>query len=348
MTTAQRRPPAGDAGTRHTGGRRTLGLVLGACALAGACWLSLVAGSADVSLSAVWRALTDFDGSYDQTIVRETRLPRTVAGLLVGLALGVAGTLIQAVTRNPLADPGILGVNAGSAFFVALALAVSGGMSIAGYVWFALLGALVATCAVYVIAAAGRGPASPERLVLSGVALAAVLSGIVTGFVLLDPETFDRMRFWSAGSLSAADLPMLGTVLPFVAAGLLLAALVARPLNAVALGEELAGALGANLTLVRAGAVVAVTLLAGGATAIAGPVGFVGLMMPHVARWIVGPDQRWIVAVSVLLSPVLVLTADVLGRVLVGSGEVPVGVVVAFVGAPVLVGMVRRRRASTS
>ena len=307
---------------------------------------SLAIGAKTIPIAAVIDALLSPGDSADQVIVQTLRLPRTVIGLLVGAALGVSGALIQALTRNPLADPGILGVNAGAAFGVVLAIGLFGTTSILGYVWFALLGAAVTTVAVYAIGGAGPGGATPVRLTLTGVAIGAVLSGITAGITLLDPAVFDRLRLWDAGSLVTSGFETVWVVLPLVLAGLALALLVARPLNAVALGGELAAALGTNLRRTQVLVVIAATLLAGAATAAAGPIGFVGLMVPHVARAIAGPDQRWIVLLTMVLAPVLLLAADIVGRVVLPPGELQVGIVTAFVGAPVLIALARRRRVS--
>ncbi|MDN5744645.1 MAG: iron chelate uptake ABC transporter family permease subunit [Nocardioidaceae bacterium] len=327
-------------------GRRSFGLLIAFVALATVVAGSVLIGSQSLSMSTVWDALISTEDTQPHFIVHELRIPRTVVGLAVGIALGVAGALIQALTRNPLADPGILGVNAGASFFVALGVAVFGVSSVSGYVWFAFAGALVVTVAVYIIGSAGRGGADPVQLTLAGVALGAVLGGIVTAMVLLDPQAFDQMRNWNAGSLVSRGWDILLPVVPFLVVGVLLAALVAPALNTIALGDDLAQSLGANITRTRIVVIVAVTLLAGGATAIAGPIGFVGLMIPHIARWLVGPDQRWILAYTVVLAPTLVLTADILGRVVIRPGEFPVGIVTAFVGAPVLIVLVRRKKAS--
>lgn len=309
--------------------------------------LSVALGSKNIPLNAVLEALVNNTGQGDAYVIWDLRIPRTVVALCAGAALGVAGALIQALTRNPLADPGILGVNAGAAFFVAIGIAVFGVTSITGYVWFAFVGALVVTVAVYLIGSAGRGGADPVQLVLAGVALGAVLGGLVTTMVLLDPVAFDRMRNWNAGSVAGRSWDVLLPVLPFLIIGLLLAAAAASALNAVALGDDLARSLGTNIIRTRIIVILAVTLLAGGATAIAGPIGFVGLMIPHVARWVVGQDQRWILAYTLMLAPALMVAADILGRVLgPGDGEFPVGIVTAFVGAPVLIVLVRRRKAS--
>lgn len=338
--------PAATRGVARNNAVRGAGLLVALAVLAAIALLSIAIGSKDIELSVVWNALFHPADLEDHYIVRELRVPRTVVALAVGVALGVSGALIQALTRNPLADPGILGVNAGAAFFVALAIGVFGIGTISGYLWFAFAGALVVTVMVYLIGSAGRGPADPVRLILAGVALGAVLGGITTGMTLLDPQAFDRMRNWNAGSVVGRNLDVVWPVLPFLLLGLLLALASARPLNAIALGEDMASSLGAHVTRTRLVVVVAVTLLAGGATAIAGPIAFVGLMVPHVARWIVGPDQRWILAYTVAMAPMLLLTADIVGRIVMRPGEIPVGIVTAFVGAPVLIVLIRRKKAS--
>lgn len=326
--------------------RRALGLTAGLGALLVTVVGSVLIGSQELSVSEVWNALTTAGDTQAHFIVNDLRIPRTLVGLTVGIALGIAGALIQALTRNPLADPGILGVNAGAAFFVALGVSVFGVSSIGGYVWFAFAGAFVVTVAVYLIGSAGRGGADPVQLTLAGVALGAVLSGVVTAMVLLDSQTFNQMRSWNAGSIVNRGWDILLPVLPFLAVGLVLAGVAVGALNSIALGDDLARSLGTNITRTRVLVIIAVTLLAGGATAVAGPIGFVGLMVPHIARWIVGPDQRWILAYTIVLAPVLVLAADVLGRIVIRPAEFPVGIVTAFVGAPVLILLVRRKRAS--
>jgi iron complex transport system permease protein len=320
---------------------------LGVClvVLVAACGVSLAVGTRAIPLDDVWRALTaGQDGSFEATVVLEDRLPRTVAAVVAGLGLGVAGALIQAVTRNPLADPGILGVTWGSAFAIALGIAVLGTMSPASYLWLSFLGALVATVVVYLIGAVHRGSVSIARLTLAGVALAALLNGITTALVLTNPRSFDALRAWQAGSLTDRDWVVIAPAAPWVLAGVVIALLLGRSMNAVALGDDLATSLGANVLRVRTIAVVAVTLLAGGATAVAGPIAFIGLMVPHVARRISGPDQRWILAFTVLLAPILLLLADIAGRLLLPVGEVPAGIVSAFIGAPVLIVLARRYR----
>ena len=323
-----------------------LGLLLVLALLAIVTVLSVMVGSRDLPLSTVWNALTGADTGRDAQVVTTLRIPRTVMGLLVGAALGVAGALIQAVTRNPLADPGILGVNAGSAFAVAMGVGLLGVTAPSGYVWFAFGGALVTTVVVYLVGSIGRGSVSPAQLTLAGVALGAVLSGITSALLLADQETFSVIRAWEAGSFADRGGEVISATAPFLVVGLVIALALGPALNAVALGDDLAHALGAKVLRTRVLSLLAITLLAGSATAMAGPVAFVGLMIPHIARWIVGPDQRWIIAYSVLLAPVLTIAADVLGRVILPTGEMQVGIVTAFLGAPVLVLLVRRERVS--
>jgi iron complex transport system permease protein len=326
-------------------GRRTTGLVVAVAALVLTALVSVMVGSKALLPADILQAITAPSGSETDRIVLELRLPRTLAALVVGAALGVSGALIQAFTRNPLGDPGILGVNAGASLGVACGVALFGARVPVQHLGFAFVGALLATVVVLFIGAVGRS-ADPVRLTLAGVAIAAVLSGITTAMTLLDPGTFNQMRGWAAGTFVERDLDVILPAVPFVAVGLLVALLCARSLNALGLGDDLASALGTRVGSTRVLAVVAITLLAGAATAVAGPIGFVGLMVPHVARWIVGPDQRWIIPYSMVLAPVVLLVSDVVGRVLLWPGEVPVGVVTAFVGAPVLIWLVRRRTAS--
>lgn len=343
---------------------RMVWLIVWSAVLLGVCVLSMVVGSRAIPLDLISRALTDgTDGLsgtdlFMATAVLDDRLPRTVAGLVAGAGLGVAGALIQAVTRNPLADPGILGVTAGSAFAVAMGVGLFGLTAPTQYLWLAFLGALVATVVVYLIGAVQSGSVSIARLTLAGVALAALLNGITSSLVLTNPRTFDALRAWQAGSLKGRDWEVIwpadpwyspGAFLgaaPWVLIGIVLALCLGSALNAIALGDDLASSLGANVMRTRTLAVVGVTLMAGGATAIVGPITFVGLMLPHVARRISGPDQRWILGYCVLLGPILLLTADILGRVALPVGEVPAGVVTAVLGAPVLVWLARRYRVS--
>ncbi len=336
----------GTIGLAKSNTTRSIGMLLCLIALVLVVALSISIGSRNISLGVVWQAVVapqDLDEHY---VIWDLRIPRTLVAVVVGSALGLAGALIQALTRNPLADPGILGVSSGASFAVALGIGVFGVQTMTGEIWFAFAGALLATLAVYAIGSVGRGGGDPLRMVLAGVALGAVLSGLTGAMTLLNPQAFDKMRGWGAGSVVGRSLEVVLPVLPFFALGVLLALLMARPLNALALGEDLARSLGAQVLRTRILTILAVTLLAGGATALAGPIGFVGLMVPHVARWIVGPDQRWIFIYTLVLAPILLLSADIFGRIIMRPAEIPVGIVTAFVGAPVLIALIRRKKAS--
>ena len=338
--------------TSHpTGGslrtRRVLGLVAALITLIVVIAASLAIGARDMPLSEVLEAFFAPSGSDDQLVVLELRLPRTVLGILVGMGLGLAGGLIQALTRNPLADPGILGVNAGASLAITIGVAFFGISSITGYIWFAFGGALIATVGVYIIGSAGRSRSvDPIRLTLAGVAVAAVLTGLTKAILLTNERAFDAFRSWDVGAIAGRDFDTISAILPFIVIGTVLALALSHSLNAVALGDDLAASLGTSVNRTRVLSILAVTLLAGAATAAAGPIGFIGLMIPHIARWIVGPDQRWILGYSVVLSPILLLASDVIGRVVMKPGELQVGVVTAFVGAPVLIALVRRKKAS--
>lgn len=327
------------------GRRRLLGLGIAAVALAVLLVASVMIGSTTIAPSVIWDALFHPSPGIDQFAVRDFRLPRTIVGLVVGVALGLSGALIQALTRNPLAEPGILGVNAGASFAVTVAVGVLGIRDIQEYMWFAFAGALIVTLMVLALGSTRQG-SSPVVMVLAGVCVGAVLGGAREALQLTNPEAFDAIRAWNAGSIAGRPLEVVGPILPFFAVALVLALVVSGPLNAMALGDDLAVTHGVRVMPTRVLSVIALTLLAGGATAIAGPIAFVGLMVPHVARWIVGPHQRWIFAYSVLLAPSLLLASDILGRVVILPGEIPVGIVTAFVGAPVLIALVRRKKVS--
>lgn len=334
------------AGVARTNTVRTLGLVV----LSGFLCLFVVAsiawGSTSIPFSTVLDALFAYSGSNEHIIVRELRLPRTLLGVLVGAALGAAGALMQALTRNPLADPGILGVNAGAGFFVVMSIWVLG-LSVGDptqYLAFSFVGAALAALVVYGLGSLGRGGATPVRLALAGVAVGAVLGGITRGVTLMRPRIFDQFRHWSAGSLVARQMDVIAQVAPFIVTGLVVSLCLGRALNTLALGEDTARALGAHVGWTRAGGVVAITLLCGAATAAAGPIGFVGLVIPHFARRCCGPDNRWVLPYSMVLGAMLVLCADIVGRVIVRPAELQVGLVTAVVGAPVLIVLARHSR----
>ena len=290
-------------------------------------------------------AFVDYDGTNtNHLVVRELRLPRTIVGVLVGAALGVSGAVMQAVTRNPLADPGVLGVNAGASFAVVLAIWAFDVSNVLGLVWFAFLGAVVVSVVVYALGSVGRGGATPVRLALSGAALSSLLFALTRAVTLLDEATLDQFRFWAVGSLSGRDSSVVTSVVWFIVVGLALAAALTRPLNAIGLGDDAAAGLGIKVGLTRAVAGLTIVLLCGAAVAAVGPIAFVGLVIPHAVRAVVGPDQRWLMIGCALAGPVLLLACDALGRVIARPGEVQVGIMTAAIGGPAFVFLVRRAR----
>ncbi|MGT3243026.1 Fe(3+)-siderophore ABC transporter permease [Yersinia enterocolitica] len=308
---------------------------------------SLMLGAKAIPFSVVWQSLLGEHSNTDSILILESRLPRTLIGVLAGAALGLSGAVIQALTRNPLADPGILGVNAGASFAVVIGITIFGVHAIHGYMLSAFIGAMITTLVVYWVGTQGGGRLNPLRLTLSGVAIGAVLLGISTGISLTHPQVYDRVRFWQAGSLDIRDMSVVAAVAPAILLGSVIALLLARPLNAMHMGEDLAAAIGARIAQTQFWAVVTVTLLCGAATAAVGPIAFVGLMVPHIARWIVGPNQCWILPFTLVMTPILLLVSDIVGRFLV-PGELRVSIVTAFIGAPLLIWLVRRNKRMTA
>ncbi|RPE45018.1 iron complex transport system permease protein [Streptomyces sp. Ag109_O5-1] len=320
---------------------RALGLLGSVVILVLVALASIAIGAKELPLDQVWHGLFHDTGTYGDVVVGE-RLSRTVLGLLAGAALGLSGAVLQALTRNPLADPGLLGINAGASAAVVTAITFFGVTTLNGYVWFAFFGAAAVGALVWFLG--GSRGATPVRLVLAGTAVSAALYGYLQAVMITDDAALGKMRFWTVGSLASASDSTILQVLPFLAVGTLLALGLARPLNAVAMGDDTARALGANLTRTRGLAMLAATVLCGAATAACGPIAFVGLMVPHVVRSVTGPDLRWILPYATVLSPVLLLGADVFGRVVARPSELQVGIVTAIIGGPVFILLVRRRR----
>jgi iron complex transport system permease protein len=307
--------------------------------------LSIAIGSKQIPLSTVLDALRHYNvADTDQVIVRSLRVPRTLIGLMVGAALGLSGALMQGVTRNPLADPGILGVNGGAALFVVGGIYWFGLSTLTAYVWLAFAGAAAASVAVYLLGSLGREGATPVKLALAGAALTAMLGSLTTALLIGDVDTFDQFRFWSVGSFAGRGPDVAAQVAPFILVGIVLALFCGRVLNALSLGDDVAKSLGQRVGLARVFVAIVVVLLCGAATAAAGPIGFIGLTIPHVARLVTGPDYRWILPYSMLLAPILLLGSDVIGRVVALPGELQVGIVTAVLGAPFFIFLVRRRK----
>jgi iron complex transport system permease protein len=336
---------------RSGGGRRgLLGpwraplLVLSVLGLLLCVLLSFRIGVAPVSTAQVWHAFTHYHHTVSDIIVRKLREPRTFVAVGAGASLAVAGALMQALTRNPLADPGILGINAGAALTVVLTLFVIGATSPNAYVWAAFPGALAGALLVYALASAGRDGATPMKLVLAGAIVSSFAGSIIGIVVFLNGAAQLQLRMWSVGTVTGQDMATVRSVAPMMIVGLVLAVASARALNVLSLGDDAARSLGMRIVLVRSVVVLAVVLLAGSAVAEAGPIAFVGLAVPNAARAMVGPDYRWIIAFSAVLGPVMVLVADILGRVVLRPEEVPTGIMIALVGAPVFLLLARRKR----
>jgi iron complex transport system permease protein len=341
--------PAGRAGDlpAHARWRRRalLGFLIASAVLLVVCVLSLMVGARTIAPADVLHALTHYSaGDPDSLVVVGSRLPRTLLGLAAGLALGLAGTVMQGLSRNPLADPGILGVNFGASLAVVVAIAFLGVTAVSGYVWFAFAGAALAAGLVYAVSAVGREGATPVKLALAGAAVSAALGSLITAVMLTSRVSLDQMRFWQVGSLAGRGFDVLWQVLPTLVAGAILALALGRLLNGLALGDDVARGLGQRVGLARALSAVAIVLLCGSATAAVGPIAFVGLVVPHVARWVVGADYRRILAFSAVIAPALLIACDVIGRVVAPPGELQVGIVMAFVGAPLFIALVRRRK----
>jgi hypothetical protein len=307
---------------------------------------SLAIGSRLIPTGTVMDALTNFDpGSDDQLVIRFSRLPRTLIGVLAGAALGLAGVLTQSLTRNALAEPGTLGVNAGAAVGVIIGLIATGGASIMVYVWFAFAGAALTSVLVHRLGRTGRSGVDPARLVLAGAALSIVLSALTRALILsADATVYESFRSWATGSLQGRgweSLPVVGTCL---VVGLLISLALAGPLDSVSLGTDMATSLGVNIRLTWTLANAAIVVLAGGATAACGPIAFIGLASPHIARAVSGPNHRLLLPVSALLAAVLLLLADVIGRIVVFPGEIGAGVMTALIGSPFFIHLVRRGR----
>lgn len=321
-----------------------LAIAGGVLVLAVASMLSLMVGARTVSPGTVWEALVSYDPTLADHVVVHSRLQRTLGGLAVGAALAVAGAGLQGMTRNPLADPGILGLNGGAAAAVAAGVYVLGLSHVTQFMVAGFVGAALAAVIVYAIASATRSGATPVTLAIAGAAVTAGLGSVVNGLVILDQGALDRMRAWQVGTLGARDLGDLAGVAPFLAVGLLLVLGGSRALNALALGDDAATGLGVHVGRTRAVLGIGIVLLVGTAVSLAGPVGFLGLVVPHAVRLVVGSDHRRLLPLSLVVGPAVLLLADVVGRVVAPPAEVQVGVMTALLGVPVFLVLLRTRK----
>ncbi|MFI7086471.1 FecCD family ABC transporter permease [Streptomyces anulatus] len=342
MTELDTRTPP-DAVTGRPAGVRLLWLLLSVLALAAVMVASVALGSRDVPWSDVVAAL----GGADDTLGRAAatkRIPRTVLAVVIGAALGLAGGVMQGVTRNPLADPGILGVNMGASLAVVTAVAFFGLTSPTGYIWTAIAGAAFSALFVYTVGTLGRGGATPLKLALAGAATSAAFASLVSAIILPRNDIAGSFKLWQIGGVGGASFERIGQVMPFLAVGFAVCLLSARALNSLALGDEVAAGLGERVALARAVAALGAVLLCGAATAVAGPIGFVGLVVPHTCRLLVGVDHRWLLPLSTVLGAILLTAADVVGRIVARPSEIDVGIVTALIGAPFFIHIVRRQK----
>ncbi|OCA96604.1 FecCD family ABC transporter permease [Clostridium beijerinckii] len=325
--------------------RKTVGIYLGSIFLLGICVIiSLAFGSKNIGISqAINSLLNSDDTSFAALVVRE-RIPRTIFSIMAGASLGISGALMQSITRNPIADPSILGVNTGASLFVVIGIAFFNINSANEYIWIALVGAGITSIFVYTIASIGSGGMTPIKLALAGSATSAVLTSLVSVIILPRSEVMDAYRFWQVGSVSGATWESISLILPFLIIGLIISIISAPALDILALGDEVATGLGVNIGIIRIICAIAGVILCGATTAIAGPIGFVGLMIPHSIRLIFGSNLRGLVPMSAIGGAVLLTISDVLGRVIGSPGELQVGIITAFLGAPILIIIARKAK----
>ncbi|WP_226600002.1 FecCD family ABC transporter permease [Streptomyces violascens] len=335
-TTVERPAPSRIVGARR---RRVVGLAAVVAVLAVAAVVSIAVGARALTPAEVWHGLfSGPDGDQKATdielIVQTVRVPRTVLAIVAGIALGVGGALIQGFTRNPIADTGLLGVNTGASFAVVSAISLLGLADPFQYIWFAFLGAALAGGVVFGLSSIGRGAGNPLTLALAGQGVTVFLAAMTTAVALSDKAALNALRFWNVGSVAGVPFRVIWPMSAFIVVGLVLALALLPSVNLLNLGDDVARGLGVNITLIRTVGIVAITLLAGAATAACGPIAFLGLMVAHVARYLAGPDYRWLVPYAGLLGAVVLLVCDIVGRVVVRPGELDAGVLVALLGAP--------------
>lgn len=342
-TATPSRLAAGVAERRRPTRVRSLWLIAAVAVMAAAALCSVRFGSRSVSWAEVWGALGGAEETIGEAAVSK-RIPRTLLALVVGAALGVSGAIMQGVTRNPLADPGVLGINMGASLAVVIGIAYFGLVDPTSYIWVAIAGSAVAAVFVYSVGSLGRGGPTPLKLALAGAATSAALTSFVIAIVLPRNDISDTVQSWQIGGVGGGTYDKLTLIGPFLAFGFLVCFLSARGLNSIALGDELAAGLGENVTRTRVLAALGSVTLCGASTAVCGPIGFVGLVVPHACRLLAGPDYRWVIPLSAVTGATLVTASDTVGRVIARPEEIDVGIVTAFVGAPAFMYIVRRQR----
>ncbi|MBB6453477.1 iron complex transport system permease protein [Salirhabdus euzebyi] len=305
-------------------------------------WSSVIFGLTKITPQMVIDAFSNFNGSNEHIIIKDVRIPRALIAAAVGANLAIAGTIMQGLTNNPLASPSIFGVNAGASFFVVFGISTLGISSLATLSWFAFAGAALAAVLVYVLGSMGRDGMTPVKLTLAGAAMAALFSSFTQGILTMNERALDQVLFWLAGSVQGRDLQILISVLPYLIVGWIFATFIGKQMNILSMGEDVAKGLGQKTIIVKIFGAIIVVLLAGGSVAIAGPIGFIGIIIPHISRWLVGIDYKWVIPYSGLLGATLLLLADIGARYIIMPAEVPVGVMTALIGAPFFIYIARR------
>ncbi|RIW38908.1 iron ABC transporter permease [Bacillus salacetis] len=304
--------------------------------------MSIVYGYTDTTWKMAYQALTNGNDSTEHLVIQTVRLPRALIAAAVGASLAIAGVLMQTLTKNPLASPGIFGVNAGAGFMVVIAVTLFNVSNLQSFTWLSFFGAGLAAVAVYVIGSAGREGLTPMKLTLAGAAITALFSSFTQGFLVLNEAALEQVLFWLAGSVQGRSLDILSGVIPYLLIGWILALIIGNKLNVLAMGEDVAKGLGLKTGLIKLVSLIIVVLLAGGSVAVAGPIGFVGIVVPHIARKIIGVDHRWLLPFAGLTGSILLLAADIGARYIIMPQEVPVGVMTAAMGAPFFIYIARR------
>lgn len=321
-----------------------IGLAIVSVVLIGCFVASLGLGAADITPGEMWGAFFAFDeGSTNHLIIRTVRLPRSLIAALVGAAMALAGAIMQGLTSNPLASPSILGVSTGAAFAVVLSTFIFGVSSLSVYAWFALMGGAITAGLVYLFAALGPGGVTPLNLTLAGTVFSTLIATLTSGILILNQQTLEQVRFWLAGSLAGGDVDLIRQVIPYLIVGFLVALALGRHITTLSLGESVAKGLGQNTAWIKGLGAISVVLLVGGSVSIAGPIGFVGLIVPHLVRFLVGVDYRWILPYVAILGAVILLIADIFARLLIRPQELPVGLVTPLLGTPFFIYLIRTR-----
>ncbi|APC49521.1 iron ABC transporter [Virgibacillus halodenitrificans] len=305
-------------------------------------WASTIFGLTKVTTQTLVNSIYHFDGSNEHIIIQQARIPRALIAAAVGGSLAIAGAIMQGLTNNPLASPSLFGVNAGASFLVVVGISFLGFTSSGSFTWLAFAGAAVSSIIVYVLGSMGRDGITPIKITLAGAAIAALFSSLTQGILTLNESALDQVLFWLAGSVQGRDLDVLIGVLPYLILGWLASIFIGKQMNVLTMGEDIAKGLGQKTLLIKIVGAIIVVLLAGGSVAIAGPIGFIGIVIPHISRWFVGIDYRWIIPYSGLLGAMLLLMADIAARYIIMPAEVPVGVMTAFIGVPFFIYIARR------